>query len=103
MRCPPCYRSLFGVAIAARPMERDYLFDVEKRNGQRRCLPTARPLPFTWDFGTSRRQLSMNATPFSRADERGHADVIVVFATIHQPDSDLPPYLQAKARRETTL
>jgi hypothetical protein len=37
------------------------LLGAEKRTGRRRSLPSARSLPFAWDLGTSRWQLSDQA------------------------------------------
>jgi hypothetical protein len=45
-----------------------WLLGAENRTGRRRCLPTARSLPFAWDLGTSRWQLSDQTTPLRNGD-----------------------------------
>src|SRR5205807_3687548 len=47
-----------ALRLPARPVECGWLLDAEKRTGQRRCLPMARSLRLSWDFGTSHRQLA---------------------------------------------
>jgi tripartite-type tricarboxylate transporter receptor subunit TctC len=45
-----------------------WLLGAENRTGRRRCLPTARSLPFAWELGTSRWQLSDQTTPLRNGD-----------------------------------
>jgi hypothetical protein len=50
------------------PMGADGCSVSRREPGRRRCLPTARSLPFAWDLGTSRWQLSDQTTPLRNGD-----------------------------------